>query len=239
VVVGVPARDESQRVGACLTSLIRAASIVGPGIDVLIVVAADSCTDDTEQLVTDLARADERIHLVSSDWRSAGAARAAAIERGLSLIQRCERSRRVWIATTDADTVVGEEWLVRQIDHADRGVDAIAGIIELLEDDDHTEHVAQTFQRLYLLGAQSHVHVHGANLGVRADAYRAVGGFPDAVLAEDHALWNALRRGGFSCLSSLDVSVATSARLRSRAPGGFADTIAAAMSSSAPGGALG
>ena len=36
----------------------------------------------------------------------------------------------------------------------------------------------------------THAHVHGANLGIRADAYLDVGGWSDASLAEDHCLWN-------------------------------------------------
>src|SRR5690606_39684918 len=42
-----------------------------------------------------------------------------------------------------------------------------------------------------------HPHVHGANLGVSAAAYRAVGGFPPLAAHEDQALVAALARDGF------------------------------------------
>ena len=79
----------------------------------------------------------------------------------------------------------------------------------------------------YTVGSDSHVHVHGANLGVRADAYMSVGGFPSIALAEDHALWRALTAGGFRCRSSVALSVSTSGRLVGRARGGFADNLRA------------
>lgn len=86
------------------------------------------------------------------------------------------------------------------------------------------------FRRIYELGRDSHTHVHAANLGVRASAYLAVGGFSELQVAEDHALWNELRRRRFHCVSPLDVRVSTSARLRARAPGGFGDTLGAVLS---------
>jgi hypothetical protein len=35
----------------------------------------------------------------------------------------------------------------------------------------------------------THPHVHGANLGIRADAYSDAGGWNDLTVAEDHCLW--------------------------------------------------
>ena len=236
VVVGIPAHDEAPHVVACLQAVLRAADSLPRHVGVIVALAADSCSDGTERLASEVGRTDPRVVVCCGDWRSAGSARAAAIQLGLS-VQAGSVSGRVggpadhetWIATTDADTAVRADWLVRQLRHAERGVEAIAGIVELLDDDDRTDHVAATFDRLYTLGDRDHPHVHGANLGVRADAYAAAGGFADLALAEDHALWNELHRLGRSCMSALDVVVATSARLCSRAPGGFADTIAAAV----------
>ncbi len=66
-----------------------------------------------------------------------------------------------------------------------------------------------------------HPHVHGANLGVRGDAYLAVGGFPPLAVSEDAALVGALALAGRTVLRTPSCPVVTSARRHPRAPGGF------------------
>jgi hypothetical protein len=68
--------------------------------------------------------------------------------------------------------------------------------------------------------------VHGANLGVRADAYLEAGGFAGLATGEDHALWNALRQRGRRMVSKRAVKVTTSSRIRARARHGFAGFLA-------------
>jgi hypothetical protein len=63
--------------------------------------------------------------------------------------------------------------------------------------------------------------VHGANLGIRAAAYRAAGGFRPLPTAEDHALLAAAAQAGCSILRAGDIAVETSARRQARAPRGF------------------
>jgi hypothetical protein len=75
------------------------------------------------------------------------------------------------------------------------------------------------------LVGSGHRHVYGANLGVRADAYLAVGGFPGDGAGEDHGLWTRLRAAGYPVISSAASRVTTSARLRGRAEGGLADLL--------------
>ena len=68
----------------------------------------------------------------------------------------------------------------------------------------------------------THRHVYGANLGVRADAYLAVGGFPPDGPGEDHGLWRRLGAAGYSLAQPTGVRVRTSARLHGRADDGLA-----------------
>jgi LmbE family N-acetylglucosaminyl deacetylase len=75
-----------------------------------------------------------------------------------------------------------------------------------------------------VVGAE-HRHVYGANLGVRADAYLAVGGFPADGAGEDHGLWERLRAAGYPLVSPASPRVTTSARLHGRAEGGLADLL--------------
>lgn len=71
----------------------------------------------------------------------------------------------------------------------------------------------------------AHPHVHGANLGFRADAYLDAGGWSDLALAEDHCLWSRVRSQGWRVASSIACVVTTSGRLKGRAEGGFADSL--------------
>jgi hypothetical protein len=71
--------------------------------------------------------------------------------------------------------------------------------------------------------ADGHRHVHGANLAVRADAYRAAGGFAPLSLGEDRTLVAALEAAGYRVKRTTRNPVTTSARCRSRARGGFGD----------------
>ncbi|CAN5905598.1 glycosyltransferase [soil metagenome] len=73
--------------------------------------------------------------------------------------------------------------------------------------------------------APAHPHVHGANLGVRADVYLEVGGWRPLVTGEDHDLWDRVRASGRPVTSTMEVPVVTSGRRRGRAPAGFADLL--------------
>ena len=79
----------------------------------------------------------------------------------------------------------------------------------------------QTIIRAGIHG-DSHDHVYGANLAVRADAYAAVGGFPSVPVGEDRALTDALVGHGRPVVRPRDVLVTTSARRHGRAVGGLA-----------------
>ncbi len=221
----MPARDEAGSVAACLSSIARAARRVPQ--PVVMVLAADCCADGTAEIAETVDAAPAHLVVVRGDWRSAGGARRAAISTGLALL--ADDPAGVWIATTDADTIVAEDWLERQLDHARNGADAVAGIVELIDDPAADMPTTSAFERIYRLDGPTHPHVHGANLGVGAAWYRRAGGFRDVTCSEDHLLWQALQGLGAHCLSTIDVRVATSARLHGRAAGGFADTLRAAV----------
>ena len=102
--------------------------------------------------------------------------------------------------------------------------------------DDWSDRPAGTgseFRERYEAGTGQHPHVHGANLGFRGSAYLAAGGFPGLSTGEDHALVAALAVTGSRVLRTRALSVTTSARRESRAPGGFADYLGQLDSASA------
>ncbi len=220
--VGVPACNEQLLIEDSIAAVLASADALDDPSSVRLVIACDSCVDDSVAIAQRFALADGRVQVLEGTWRNAGAARAAAIRHALSSAAEQAPLGEVWVATTDADTLVPVDWLLVHAESWSHGDHAVAGVVDLL---DAEPAVRVVFDRHYAVGHDGHGHVHGANLGVRADAYTRVGGFPEIDLAEDHALWRALRAAGFTCRSSVALRVATSARLNSRARGGFADML--------------
>ena len=93
---------------------------------------------------------------------------------------------------------------------------------------EHNPGLEALFRSSYVIGEDgAHPHVHGANIGVRADAYLGAGGWAALATAEDHDLWTRLDSQGHERLSDASLQVVTSGRRKGRAPMGFADALAA------------
>jgi Glycosyl transferase family 2 len=131
----------------------------------------------------------------------------------------------IWLATTDADTVVPPGWLRRQLEYADAGWDLVLGTVTVTDWDGHPAHVPGAFAERYAFGPGPHPHVHGANLGMRASAYLAAGGFRPLRTAEDHALLAAATEAGRAVVQAGDITVETSGRRWGRAPSGFSNLL--------------
>jgi cellulose synthase/poly-beta-1,6-N-acetylglucosamine synthase-like glycosyltransferase len=218
----VPAQNEEDMIEACIESILdscRQAELR----EYRIAVVADCCTDLTARRARRaLGDAGE---LLACEARSAGAARRAGVEAILQFFSK-RASSQIWLANTDADTTVPPDWLALQLKLADAGVAGIAGIVQLGER--ATAAARELYLKTYVIGADgTHSHVHGANLSMRADAYLDAGGWSRRPLAEDHCLWQRLKRRGWRVSSTVKSVVVTSARLTGRAPGGFADTLRA------------
>jgi glycosyltransferase involved in cell wall biosynthesis len=211
--VVVPAHNEEVLLPSCLAALGQVAGGVAMPVSVLVV--ADTCTDSTAAV----ARACGA-RVIAIGARNVGAARAAGMAELLRLTA-CVDPSAVWLATTDADTVVPPGWLERQLGYASQGWDVVLGTVTVADWDEHPPHVPAAFDALYDFGDGPHQHVHGANLGIRASAYLAAGGFRSLSTAEDHALLAAATEAGCSVLQASDIAVETSARRRARAPLGF------------------
>jgi glycosyltransferase involved in cell wall biosynthesis len=227
--VVVPAHDEEELLPACLAALGQAVATVTaerPGLRVRIVVAADACTDDTAAVAR---RAGALV--VPLTFKNVGMARAAGLNELLGAGATAWGARppapeRLWLATTDADSVVPAGWLADQLRLAEAGWEAVVGTVTVADWTGHADGVVTEFTRRYGSWHDWHPHVHGANLGFTARAYAAVGGFPALRTGEDRALVAALQAHGFQVLRSAAVPVATSSRLRYRAPAGFGHDLA-------------
>ena len=215
----VPAHNEQDLLPSCLRSLRRAARALR-GTPVHVVVVADACRDRTAHLARRGGAA-----VITIGARSVGAARAAGAREVLRRTSHLDPAD-VWLATTDADTLVPASWLRHQARLADQGWDAIAGTIQVADWSGYPPRVRAAFHERYTAGHGPQPHVHGANLGFRGAAYLMAGGFPDAPTAEDHAFVAALASAGGRVLRTPAVTVVTSARREARAPRGFSRYLA-------------
>jgi glycosyltransferase involved in cell wall biosynthesis len=206
----IPAHNEAQHIAACVTTARRAADhhqLLGEEARVIVVL--DSCTDDTGLI----ARA-HGADVTSIEARNVGVARAHGAERALAQGAR-------WLAFTDADSTVADDWLARQLDCC---ADAVCGVIGVHDWSPHIGAVREHFGRTYT-DADGHRHIHGANMGVSASAYLRAGGFPPLETSEDVALVDALLKSGAHIEWSAAPRVVTSARTDFRAQKGFGATL--------------
>jgi glycosyltransferase involved in cell wall biosynthesis len=216
LIVAVPARNEQTTIVDCLASIDRAATRVSA--PVTIALAADSCSDETVDIARAVPLRRAQLTVIEGAWGRAGAARAAAVGHALD---RVGSVGRCWIANTDADCRVPVDWLSVQLRHARRAA-AVAGVVTL-DPATTPRHLLTAFHHTYRIEGDRHRHVHGANLGLWADAYTAAGGWCSrTIVGEDHALWDAVRAGGRPVTHTPASRVITSARTRSRVEGGFA-----------------
>ncbi|RZL59633.1 glycosyltransferase [Variovorax ginsengisoli] len=209
----IPAHNEAALIGACLVHARACAhdpQLRGESVE--IVVVADDCNDATVTTALNVG-----VIVLHIQARNVGLARAAGAELMLS------RGAR-WLAFTDADTLVSSDWLSQQLS---LDSDAVCGTVEVTDWTPHgndapflARHFAISYQ-----DADDHRHVHGANMGVSADAYRRAGGFQALASSEDVALVAALERSGASISWSARPRVCTSARKIARAPAGFAEAL--------------
>jgi len=223
VCVLIPARNEEALLPRCLDSVLKAVESVARYATTDIIVAADRCTDLTFPIAEARLRCTGTVVPVNAG--AAGGARAQAARVALSRLRGSPS--HCWIANTDADCIVPPHWLIDQLLLANLGVEAIAGTVAVDTFNEHGPEVESSFRASYTIHADgSHPHVHGANMGVRADVYLEAGGWSHLETAEDHDLWNRLARDGRRRLSTSRIEVVTSGRRVGRAPHGFAGALA-------------
>ena len=240
--MAVPARDEAERIGACLDALLGQRALDGAswaGDAIRIVVLANNCRDDTAEVAR---RSGGLVEVVEADLpprsANAGVARRAAMDAAASRLP----GGAGLICTTDADSRPRPDWIARLWKAVDAGAEAVAGAVDF----EPQEAAALSFSparreeaRYAALQAEivaradpeahnpwpNHIWAWGANLAVTVSAYRRVGGLPAAPLAEDRAFVEQLRRHDVPVRHCLDARVWTSARRLGRAPGGLASLV--------------
>lgn len=212
----IPAHNEERHINECLDSVLRAAehpSLEGHPVEILVVL--DDCSDNTGALVSA-----KRVATRAVSFRNVGKARATGAEQLLEAGAR-------WLAFTDADTVVPPDWLVRQVQFE---ADAVCGTVEVDSWSEYGEAVRTHYLASYQF-IENHRHIHGANLGLSADAYRRAGGFQHLTAHEDVQLVADLERTGARIVWTAINPVITSARRDCKCRGGFGDYLASLIPS--------
>ncbi|MCD2197628.1 glycosyltransferase family 2 protein [Actinomycetospora endophytica] len=215
--VVIPAHDEAELLGDCLEAVARAARWVSGRAVVRTLAVLDACADTTAEVASA-----HGVETLSVDVRCVGRARDAGCRELLD--QRGPRPG--WVATTDADSRVPPDWLLAQLEAWQRGADARVGAVYVDDWGDQGSGAQLWFRDVYDRAGDPHPHVHGANLGVSAEAYRRCGGFRGLPTGEDVALVDALGAGGFTVQRTRRSPVLTSARRVGRAADGFAGRLA-------------
>ncbi len=243
VAVAIPVKNEDGYLPSCLEALDRAAGRYGG--PVTIVAMANDCTDRTVEILETwqprhAMLAWSAISLLPGA-RHAGWARRLALDSASVLLGRDTDL----LLSTDADTDVSPDWIVRIAAHIDAGCDAVAGRALTLRSDRavlgttarrRLDQLGRYYTALDYLRAVTepdgadpwprHFYEGGASIALTCAVYRRIGGAPTPPVAEDRALFDLIRKHGGRVRHPLDVRVFTSCRIAGRAPGGMADAVA-------------
>ncbi|WP_256221754.1 glycosyltransferase family 2 protein [Variovorax sp. OK605] len=200
----IPAHEQAIR--CCFVAVQRAAqhpALMGKPVEALVVL--EDCTDAPCAVATASGTA-----TLSVRARNVGKARNVCAQ---ALLARGAR----WHAFTDADTVLSEARLANQ---PALQADVVCGTVCVQDWSPHgAAEVKAHFGETYF-ERDGHRHVHGANLGVSAEAYREVGGSRQLACGADEALVAALLAARQQVAWSSLPNVVTSACVNARTPAG-------------------
>lgn len=223
VCVLIPAHNEEKLLPRCLYSVLAACKQLPYQTTSDIILAVDSSTDNTLNVGIKILKNRGTVLIINES--NVGCARKIATEAALMHYQG--PLNKCWLAHTDADCKVPKNWLVEQIKLANSGVQGVTGIVKVDSYAEHDKNVPAKFLNQYVINPNgTHPHIHGANMGVRADIYKMIGGWRELATAEDHDLWNRLSLLNIKQVSDAKLCVLTSGRKIGRAPNGFAAKLA-------------
>ncbi|TFY91297.1 glycosyltransferase family 2 protein [Pseudomonas nabeulensis] len=214
----IPVHNEEDLLGECLEAALIAAhhpGLLGEPVQILVVL--DSCSDASAEIAQTFAVERLELHV-----RNVGHVRGVGARHLLNQGAR-------WISCTDADSRVAPDWLVAQLALE---ADAVCGTVTVDAWSEGFDPAAQIRYHQAYQAHDGHRHIHGANLGISAGAYVRAGGFEPLACHEDVQLVRDLERSGALIAWSHSPQVVTSARLASRAQGGFGDYLRSLLQAS-------
>ncbi|WP_165068553.1 glycosyltransferase [Marisediminicola senii] len=215
LVVVVPVNDEEALLAECLDALrVATTAAATPGGPVVRIVAVlDNCVDRSAAIAAE----SPGVETVVVAHRNVGAARADGVAHAMRT-SGARHPSRLWIANTDADSRVPADWVTHQLELAASGTTVMLGSVTP-DPRDLTPFQYAAWRQRHDTDDSGVARVHGANLGIRADAYLAAGGFPSLPEHEDVLL--AKRVDAAAVVTAGCCHVVTSARTDGRTPGGY------------------
>ncbi|WP_062112830.1 glycosyltransferase [Aureimonas sp. AU40] len=243
----LPARDEAERIEATLRALLAELGI-GEGV---VLVVNGSADDTAAQALRVLQAGAAPFLLLDIDWRAGHG--SAPLARRLALDCADQLAPGAHLFSLDADTETRPGWRAAYEAEFAGGAALVCGAIgfdpaeaALLPP---TDEAAETVLREYRAAAREidarldpdpinpwphHGNIGGANFGLRAGVYAALGGLPVTPFGEDRALLRRARALGLPVRFSEGPVVWTSCRFDGRARGGLSDELKRSRSESDP-----
>lgn len=195
----------------------------------------DGCEDDSAAIAASL-RSSLALQLWIEEVPRAAANAGVARHRAMNLGLRALAGNDGLLLTTDADSVPAVDWL-SAMTAALCEADVVAG--RIVRDDrlpnPLQDRVEAYYDALFALRRQldpvpweapiTHHHAGGANMGIRAAAYAALGGFAPLASGEDARLVDDAARAGLRVRRDAASLVRTSGRRDGRVTGGLASSL--------------
>lgn len=233
IAICVPVRNEASELPRLFDALDRLDGFGAGAVHLCLLL--DGCTDASGTLAAayrDRSRFAVHCREVAPSPANAGRARRRAMAMGLSALDR----RDGLLLTTDADSQPAPDWLAAMtaaLGHAD----IVAGRIVRRAAATHAvqDRLERYLDALFAFrrrldpvpweAARTHHCAGGANLGMRAPAYGALGGFAPLPCGEDARLVDDAARAGLRVRRDAAATVRTSDRRDGRATGGLAQAL--------------
>ncbi|MFC0407855.1 glycosyltransferase [Roseomonas elaeocarpi] len=252
-VVAIPARNEQDRIAGCLRALAEQVGEDGsplPPGSFGVLLLANNCTDRTasvaEAMAPELPFPLRVVEAVLEPARAhVGWARRLSLDAAADWASRASTTpHKAAILGTDADGRVSRGWVQALLRPLERGHDAAAGTFRVDEREGERllplatrrryaleDHYALLIDQLASLLDPDpddpwprHDTHSGASFALTVAAYRRIGGLRPCQVCEDRHLFWDLRMQDQRIRHVLDAEVEVSARLESRATGGWGDT---------------
>jgi hypothetical protein len=226
----IPVHDEERLIPLALEALDRAMTAVADvNVDVGIAIVLDRCSDGSSEVVDEwrgrtISRDDTlMVEILETGAGNVGRARKLGCR---SLLQRWSdvAPASIWLATTDADSEVPQDWISSQLKARAEGGQLWVGAVSVCDWSERTPGTEEAWRQQY---ESESLPIHGANLGVAAETYLAAGGFEGLSTGEDRDLFERVVALGAVVRRDSVAPVVTSSRLKARAPHGFAHALSA------------
>ena len=188
----IPARNEAANIEACLSSV-----LAQKYLKFEVILINDHSTDKTRDIAELIASKDRRLRVFDLQTDTLTAYKKAAITQGIS------QAKGGYIVQTDADCIVGAEWLTAIAEGFHQNHDFVSGPVLLTENPLPKNSLQKLFELLQILEYQGLVMLgggsllggfpnmaNGANMAYRKSAFEQVGGFAgvDQVASGDDEL---------------------------------------------------